>query len=81
MKATNPTYQDGVWYQPGEEIWDLGSWKADPQKSNGMFKSYNGLSADVAKLPHYVDTGSTAYCMDTTEVYMYEERTDKWYKQ
>lgn len=81
MTAKNQILQDGVWYKSGEEVWDLGSWVADPNETNGKFRSYNGLSADVAKLPHYVDTGSSAFCVDTLEMYVYEKTTDTWYLQ
>lgn len=40
-----------------------------------------GLSADVDKLPTNAATGSTFYCIDTQEVYMFEETTKTWYKQ
>jgi len=47
------------------------------------------MSADVSKLPKraiypkYKDltTGSTAYCVDTGELYMYEFTSDNWYLQ
>lgn len=79
MIAENYTTYDGQYYKPGEEIWDLGSFVAT--SVSGRQRNYKGLSKDVAKLPHYVATGSTAYCADTGDIYMYEETTDKWYQQ
>lgn len=79
MVAQNPTYQDGVWYQKGQEVWDLGSWKADPRETDGMFRSYKGLSTDKEKLPHYVETGSSAFCVDTLEIGYFEKTTNTWY--
>lgn len=40
---------------------------------------WRGLSKDLDKLPHTGDTGSTAYCVDTAEKFMYEKSTDTWY--
>lgn len=31
----------------------------------GNIRSYEGLSSDISKLPHYVGTGSSALCLDT----------------
>ena len=43
---------------------------------------YEGLSADVAKLPKYDDlgTGSSALCVDNGDFYKYEATTKTWYK-
>lgn len=47
-----------------------------------------GLSTDISTLPKASDTedfdlktGSTAYCLDTGDTYIYYEITDTWYKQ
>lgn len=80
MIATSKVLVDGQWYNPGEEIWDLGSfYSSDPpdQKQRG----YYGLSKDVSKLPHYVLSGSSAICVDTGDLYLYLKDTDTWYKQ
>lgn len=43
---------------------------------------FYGLSADVGKLPvEGIKSGSTAYCADTGDVYMFIESTGQWYKQ
>lgn len=78
IAESNVTY-DGQFYEKGQEIWDLGSFIAT--EIDGNRRGYKGLSKDVAKLPHYVATGSTAYCIDTRDAYMYEKETDTWYPQ
>lgn len=62
---------------------DTGSWVLVgryllPYTREGR-ESWCGLSTDISKLPHTGATGSTAYCVDTGERYMYERTTDKWY--
>lgn len=78
MKADKTMIVDGVLYKPGDEIWDLGSFVATD--ATGMMRSYDGLSKDVLKLPHYVETGSSALCLDTGDYYKYHKQTDTWYK-
>ena len=78
MKADKNMIVDGVLYKPGEEIWDLGSFVATD--AVGMIRSYEGLSKDVSKLPHYVETGSSALCLDTGDYYKFHKQTDTWYK-
>lgn len=48
--------------------------------ARGMVRDYEGLSKDVSKLPHYVESGSSALCLDTSELYEYHKPTDTWYK-
>lgn len=79
MIANGPTTQDGQYYEKGQEIPDLGSWVAT--SVDGNIRNYDGLSKDVSKLPHYVGTGSSAYCDDTGEIYIYEKTSDTWYLQ
>lgn len=78
MTAENKVVVDGQIYEPGEEIWDLGSFTA--VEAVGNQRSYEGLSVDVDKLPHYVDSGSSALCLDTGDFYKYHKPTDVWYK-
>ena len=78
MIAQETTIVDNITYHPGEEIPDLGSWVAI--ETRDRYRSYIGLSADVSKLPHYVESGSDALTLDTSEVYKYHGPTDKWYK-
>ena len=43
---------------------------------------FYGLSSDVDKLPATgINSGSTAYCADTGDVYMFIKSTGQWYKQ
>ena len=78
MKADRPMIVDGVEYNKGDEIWDLGSFVA--VEARGMMRSYEGLSKDApGKLPHYVSSGSSAFCLDTGDMYKFHEQTDTWY--
>lgn len=71
--------QDGQTYLAGEEVPDIGSWVDISE--NGE-KDYRGLSKDVSKLPKgYPNTGSTAYCVDNGDLYMFEKTSNKWYLQ
>lgn len=71
---------DGHTYEAGEEVPDLGSFSAT--SVDGKIRNYEGLSADVGNLPKYKDleTGSSAFCVDTGELYKYEKTTQTWYK-
>lgn len=79
MKAEKLTVFDGQTYKPGEIIHDLGSFVAVETSADGKKRSYEGLSKDVEKLPHYVVSGSSALCLDTGDYYKYHEPTDTWY--
>lgn len=76
-KAENTVIFDGIKYNPGDELPDLGSWVCTDAR--GMVRDYEGLSKDVSKLPHYVESGSSALCLDTSELYEYHKPTDTWY--
>ena len=72
---------DGQTYYPGDTIPDLGSLVC--VSADGNKRDYEGLLADASKLPHYVDTGSSALLYDgtgNTEVYEFHRPSDKWYK-
>ena len=72
---------DGQTYYPGDTILDLGSLVC--VSADGNKRDYEGLLADASKLPHYVDTGSSALLYDgtgNTEVYEFHRPSDKWYK-
>lgn len=71
-KAENTVIFDGIKYNPGDELPDLGSWVCTDAR--GMVRDYEGLSKDVSKLPHYVQSGSSALCLDTSELYEYHKR-------
>lgn len=58
-----------------------GSFKIVEVKGN--HKTFMGLSDDVSLLPNEMQntiTGSSAFCVDTGEVYLYEESTKTWYQ-
>lgn len=80
MIAQNSTYFDGRWYNPGDEIPDLGTFVAMP--GSDKVRNYTGLSKDISKLPKYDDleTGSSAFCVDTFQLLMYEKTTKTWYE-
>lgn len=69
---------DGQIYEKGDTLPDLGSWVAIG--ADGNTRHYQGLSADVSKLPHYVNDGSSAVCLDTGDYYRFLKSTDTWYK-
>ena len=72
---------DGQTYYPGDTIPDLGSLVC--VDADGNMRDYEGLLTDVSKLPHYVESGSSALLYDgqgNTEVYEFHKPTDTWYK-
>ena len=79
------TIFDGQIYNPGDSLPDMGSWVCTSvdKNANGEYniRNYEGLSTDIDKLPHYenLGTGSSALCLDTSELYKYEKSTDIWY--
>ena len=70
---------DGVWYDDISQAPDLGSIRC--VRYEGMIRHYHGLSADVSKMPEYVDTGSTCFMVDTGDIYFFNKSTMTWYKQ
>lgn len=80
MIAKNQTYFDGHWYNPGEEVPDIGSFVCT--SSTEKIRNYEGLSGDINKLPKYDDleTGSSAFCVDTGQLFKYEKTTKMWYE-
>lgn len=69
---------DGQTYNKGDTLPDLGSWVAT--SAEGNMRHYEGLSADVSKLPKYVETGSSALCVDTGDYYKFLKSTNTWYQ-
>lgn len=80
MKAENITFFDGHWYETGADLPDLGSFVAMPGSTN--IRNYEGLAKDMNKLPKYDDleTGSSAFCVDTGQLLKYEKTTKTWYE-
>ena len=64
---------DGVWYDDISQAPDLGSIRC--VRYEGMIRHYHGLSADVSKMPEYVDTGSTCFMVDTGDIYFFNKKT------
>lgn len=64
-----------------DESLDMGSFVINKQTDN-VFE-FIGLARDVPKLPKVdsIGTGSTAYCADSKELYMYEKTSKEWYLQ
>lgn len=76
--SENAVIQDGIMYKPGEEIPDLGNWTC--VKIEGRRRFYEGVSKEIELLPTYVDHGSRAVCLDTSEVYTFHAKLKKWFK-
>ncbi len=77
--ATKDVVIDGQLYHKGDTIWDLGGLVCTGVSGHNI-RSYEGLSADVSKLPHYVDTGSSCLFHDTSEYYKFHGPSDTWRK-
>ena len=73
---------DGQSYKRGETVHDLGSFVCT-EVTAGNVRSYTGLSTDISKLPTYegLGAGSSAYCVDSGELYMYDKSTKTWKAQ
>lgn len=70
---------DGQTYDDESEVWDLGSFVC--VDADGNIRHYEGLSMDApTKLPHYVETGSSALCLDTGDYWKYLKSNDTWYQ-
>ena len=63
-KTQGCEFFDGHYYQSKSDFPDLGSWEPTCG-DNDRRRSYQGLSADIGKLPKYADllTGSSAYSL------------------
>ena len=81
MKYPYAVKIDDKIYKAGEDVPELGSIVCT--QSSGKVRSYELLSADLSKLPKYDDleTGSSAYCIDTGSYYKYESTTKTWNEQ
>lgn len=71
---------DGRYYDSIEDAPDLGSLVC--VSFDGTVRNYEGLDKDVNKLPKYDDlsTGSSAFIIDTSDVYKYVAENKTWYK-
>lgn len=73
---------DGEYYESEGQKPDLGNWRAEQGDKPATLRSYYGFSNEVSKLPKYdsLKTGSTAYCLDNGDTYIYSDATKQWYK-
>ena len=71
---------DGIEYASKEDAPDIGGWYHNPPYI-GKKREYSGISTEINKLPKYVSTGSTAYCIDTGDIYIYYAGDKSWHKQ
>lgn len=78
VELDHSVIQDGVLYQPGQEIPDLGHWERTETDDHGR-AHYEGISKELDLLPHYVPHGSKAVCVDTGDVYTFHKKLDKWF--
>lgn len=74
-------FYDGEYYNSKDDFPDLGSWEATCEP-NARKRSYQGMSTDIAKLPKYDDllSGSSAICLDTGDVLLYQAGTKTWHQ-
>lgn len=74
-------YADGHVYESATDVPDLGSLVCVSADANGQ-RNYEGLAADVSKLPKYADleTGSSFFAVDSGAFYKYEKSTQTWYE-
>ena len=79
-KATHRMVIDHKIVNVGDDIPDLGSFKFT-EKGYGQIASLSGNSADISKLPTDVKQESSAYVVDTGELYMFDETNEEWVKQ
>lgn len=84
MTYDHKVVQDGIMYDAGQEVPDLGTIRATYVEGNK--RSYEGYFTDLDKLkyatilPQYdsLATGSSVLLQDTSEVYNYEATTREW---
>jgi len=72
---------DGVRYENEEDMPDIGGFKCTEVTGDNV-RGYYGLSSGIDTFTEAVDyagDGSTAYCVDTGEMYLCFDGT--WYKQ
>lgn len=78
--SKTPIYFDGMTYDSESDVPNLGSWVCVGVDGDTMRRNYQGLSADLDKLPHYIKTGSSALCLDTSDCYIFCEADDTWHQ-
>ena len=70
---------DGQFYEDNAQVHDLGSFECVHVEGVNK-REYQGFSVDVPKLPKYenLEAGSSAYCLDTGDYYIYHAKTKTW---
>lgn len=76
--AENSVILDGQLYQAGTG--NPGFRKLDVRKTDSGRRFYEGISRDLEKLPHYVEHGSRAQCLDTGDIFTFHKKLDTWFK-
>lgn len=79
-KATYRQVINGKVFEVGDTLPELGSLIFTGGGYN-QIAEIEGNSADVSKLPTEVKQGSTAYMVDTQDVYKFDETNAQWVKQ
>lgn len=79
MKATYRQVINGHVYNVGDDLPDYGSLRFI-ENQNGVVQ-IQGLSEDFSKLPTWIKAGSSAYFLDTQEVYIFDEENTEWLAQ
>ena len=78
---------DNKTYQMISDIPDYDKWDMAHEDKEVNLKELMGLSSGVNKLPTLsysgvqLKTGSTAFCLDTQDLYIFSAITDTWYSQ
>lgn len=79
MKATYRQVINGHVYNVGDDLPDYGSLRFIENQNNVV--QIQGLSEDFNKLPTWIKAGSSAYFLDTQEVYIFDEENSEWLAQ
>lgn len=79
-KATYRQKIDGLVVNVGDDIPEMGSIKF-VNGHHGERAELSGNSADIDKLPTDVKQDSSAYMVDSQELYMFDETNEQWIKQ
>ena len=79
-KATYKQKIDGKYFNIGDDLPELGSLRF-VTGGYGQIAEIEGNIADVSKLPTDVKQGSSAYFVDTGELYKVDETNEEWVKQ
>lgn len=79
MKATYRQKINGKVYNVGDDLPEYGSLRFI-ENQDGMVQ-IQGLKEDFDNLPTWIKAGSSAYFLDTQEVYIFDEENSEWLPQ